>query len=647
MRKLFLLAAALILAAIPTLPAAASPVEDTPTTTPIKHVVWMMQDNHSFDNYFGTYPGADGIPAGVCQRVNLNRQSTKGCVRPFHMGDTPIEDLSQGPGVQRRQYNGGRMDGFVASYRRLGLDGSSSMGYYDGSDLPFHWNVADQYVLFDRFFASTKVGSREAYLYWVAGNAPAEQTPLRTSAGYDTLPTIFDRLAKRQIPARFYVENLDAAATRGESGVKRGSQLVKVPLLGMKRFRDGGALAGQVVDLSQYYRDLRNGTLPAVSYIVTTASSENPPAEPRAGSRTLRNVTSELMKSSAWSTSALMWTYDGWGGWYDHVPPPKVDSRGYGFRVPALLVSPYAKKGVVNHTVLDYTAMLHFIETNWNIKPLSIRDRQSAGLASAFDFAAPPRPGALLPRTWPAPEVTLDTRGPAPVIYAVYGVAAALGIALVGLAVFWRGPITVPILVGRGGVLVRSRFESMRNQAQRLMQGRWRALRVIAPSASPQRTEDRPAVLTIPSAPSPGTASDGEVRKVKFGQAQDPAPAESKNGHRPASAAIAITDQERAGQSDMISQPKIGDGHVSVEQAVSDVHAEVHTEVDTEMQTDSTADAELPAEMEPATSAEAELPAQAEGLQTFELYVPPVHNRPSRHQRRHLSRSQRRNMSRR
>jgi phospholipase C len=609
MRKFFLLAAALILSAIPIVPAAASPVEDAPTTTPIKHVVWMMQDNHSFDNYFGTYPGADGIPEGVCQRLNLNRQSTKGCVRPFLIGDTPIDDLSQGPGVQRRQYNGGRMDGFVASYRRLGLDGSSAMGHYDGSDIPFHWNVADQYVLFDRFFASTTVGSREAYLYWVAGNAPSGQTPLRNNAGYDTLPTIFDELAKRQIPAKFYVENLDAAAIRGESRVNRSSQLIKVPLLSMKRFQDGGLLAGQVVDLSEYYRDLRNGTLPAVSYIVTTSSSENPPADPSAGSRTLRKITSELMKSSAWSTSVLMWTYDGWGGWYDHVPPPKVDSRGYGFRVPALLVSPYAKKGVVNHTVLDYTAMLHFIETNWNIKSLSVRDRQSAGLASAFDFAAPPRPGGLVPWTWPAPQVRAAADSPAPVIYSVYGAAAALAIALVSLAVFWRGPITIPALVGRGTVVMRTGLASMRVWMQRF-----------------------------------------------------------SNGQRPAGAGLTLIDQKRAAQ-DVIPEPVIEKGQVSIERSESDLKAETDTEADTEIQTDSSAkakpatEAEPPAEAElatnaeaePATEAEAELTAEAESVHDADAEEPaavetsaaPVYERFVRHQRRHLSRSQRRNLIRR
>jgi phospholipase C len=652
MRKFLLLAAALILAAIPTLPAAASPVEDTPTTTPIKHVVWMMQDNHSFDNYFGTYPGADGIPSGVCQRVNLNRQSTKGCVRPFHIGDMPIEDLSQGPGVQRRQYNGGRMDGFVASYRRLGLDGTSAMGYYDGSDIPFHWNAADQYVLFDRFFASTKVGSREAYLYWVAGNAPTGQTPLRNNSGYETLPTIFDELAKRQIPAKFYVEDLDAAATRGESGVNRGSQLVKVPLLGMERFRDGGRLAGQVVDLSEYYRDLRNGTLPAVSYIVTTSSSENPPTDPSAGSRAVRKVTSELMKSSAWSTSALMWTYDGWGGWYDHVPPPRVDSRGYGFRVPALLVSPYAKKGVVNHTVLDYTAMLHFIEANWNIKPLSIRDRQSAGLASAFDFTAPPRPGALLPWTWPAPQVRAAINSPAPVIYAVYGVAAALALALVGLAVFWRGPITVPVLlgrgaivvrsgVGRGAILVRSGVESVRDRMQRFLRARRYSHRAAAPSAVPDRTEDGPAVLTIPSSPRPGAAGEGEDSRINSYQAKNQALAESHNGHRPAAAALAVIDQQRAAQSDVIPEPTIGDEWLTVEQSESDVIAETDAEVDTEMQTDPAASVERPTEAESAANAEGEMATkdEAEALAAAETYAPPVHDRPVRHQRRNVSRS--------
>jgi phospholipase C len=405
-------------------PAASSP--DSATKTPIKHVVMLMQDNHSFDNYFGTYPGADGIPAGTCQRLRLTRSTTEGCVKPFRLGTMTPEDLSQGIGVQKRQYDGGKMDGFVAAYRRLGLEGTTAMGYYDGRDIPYAWNVAKQYVLFDRFFGSTAVGSRESYLYWVAGKAPESRKPLTDSKGYDALPTIFDRLAARKVTAKFYVENLDSRLLApGAAKTNRASQLVKVPLLSMNRFKQGGPLAGTVVDLSEYYRDVRNGTLPAVSYIVTTGSSENPPGRVGAGQKAVRKLTSELIRSRYWSSSAFMWSYDGWGGWFDHVAPPQVDERGYGFRVPALLLSPYARRGVVDHTVMDYTAMLKFVETNWGLAPLASRDARSAGLMSAFDFTAGPRPAAFVATTYGDPPEVVNRGRTSGIIYALYGGAMA------------------------------------------------------------------------------------------------------------------------------------------------------------------------------------------------------------------------------
>jgi hypothetical protein len=146
------------------------------------------------------------------------------------------------------------------------------------------------------------------------------------------------------------------------------------------------------------------------------------------------------MKSRYWSSSAFMWTYDSWGGWYDHVPPPKVDARGYGFRVPALLLSPYAKRGVVDHTVLDYSSMLKFIEDNWRLAPLSTRDASSAGLATAFDFGAPPRAPELLPQVWDTTDSSGDDVHPALVIYSLYGGAAAFAALVVVMAVFVRGP---------------------------------------------------------------------------------------------------------------------------------------------------------------------------------------------------------------
>jgi phospholipase C len=442
MRKLLAYLAVMTAVLLPAPTAAAMPTSNAPTTTPIKHFVMLMQDNHSFDNYFGTYPGADGIPAGVCQRLNLARSSTTGCVKPFRLGTTPSEDLSQGAGIQKRQYNNGKMDGFVAAYRRLGLDGSSTMGYYDGGDLPYYWNTAEQFVLFDRFFSSTTVGSRESYLYWLAGQAPRSARPLTTSAGYDNLPTIFDRLHAKQVTAKFYVENLDARVTApGRQNLARSSQVVKVPLLSMKRFQDRGPLAGKIVDLSEYYLDLRRGTLPAVSYIVTSGSSENPPARVDVGQKAVRKLTSELIKSPYWESSAFMWTYDGWGGWYDHVPPPRVDDRGYGFRVPALLVSPYAKRGVVDHSVLDYTAMLKFIEMNWSVEPLAERDAGSLGLGSAFDFNTGPRSAALIPATRSPEAAAIALPHATPVIYTTYGLALTVVAAAVGVLLLIRRPL--------------------------------------------------------------------------------------------------------------------------------------------------------------------------------------------------------------
>ena len=160
-------------AAPPRPPTSAGPA----TTTPIKHFVVLMQENHSFDNYFGTYPGADGIPAGVCHAGRPDAATTAGLRQavPHRRHDPRRGPRATAPAIQTRQYDGGRMDGFVAALPPArAATARPAMGYYDGRDLPYYWNVADQYVLFDRFFSSRPVGSRENHLYWVAGTAPRE-----------------------------------------------------------------------------------------------------------------------------------------------------------------------------------------------------------------------------------------------------------------------------------------------------------------------------------------------------------------------------------------------------------------------------------------------------------------------------------------
>ncbi len=148
--------------------------------------------------------------------------------------------------------------------------------------------------------------------------------------------------------------------------------------------------------MQEFYRDAQTGQLPAVSYIAPGGLSEHPPGKLAAGQTFVRSIVNELMRSPEWSSTAFVLTYDSWGGWYDHVAPPAVDRYGYGFRVPALLVSPYAKRGSIDHATLDFTSILRFIEDNWSLAPLARRDADASSIASAFDFAAAPRGAAFV-----------------------------------------------------------------------------------------------------------------------------------------------------------------------------------------------------------------------------------------------------------
>ena len=414
------LRAVLAVAAAALLVAAGAPAEagapDTPAPrTPIRHLVMLMQENHSFDNYFGTYPGVDGLPAGVCMPVRPDKPE-RGCVKPHHLGDRPLRDHSHDYKTALRQLDGGKMDGFVRALNLRRQDGTVAMGYYNRDDLPFHWAVADQYVLFDRFFSSSLRGGDANHTFWVAG---------RPELGNG--PTIFDRLQQRGISWKFYIAGhdpkLNIRTPPGKRDAHWGRVLDDVPILKLPRFAVNRHLASHIVDLGEYYKDLQEGTLPAVSFMVDYGASEHPPGDLVLGQRLVRSLVNGLMASSAWKDSAFLYSYDDWGGWYDHVQPPKVDAAGYGFRVPALLVSPYARRGHVDHTQLDQTAGIRFVEENWGLAPVGGRDAAARTFTAAFDFSSPP----------PAPSLLFENlggvggpvaSGPASgLLYGVYGAA--------------------------------------------------------------------------------------------------------------------------------------------------------------------------------------------------------------------------------
>lgn len=411
---------------------------DPPTQTPIKHFLFLLQENHSFDNYFGTYPGANGTPADVCMPIDPT-QPSNGCVKPFHLGGQPIVDLLHNRDTFVGQFLNGAMDGFVSAHVAEGganavQNARQAMGYYNADDIPYYWNVADQYVLFDRFFSSAAAGSFMNHMYWITASPGDPNHDSFPPNGFDNLLTIFDRLEAAGISWKFYVQNYDPNITYrtvANAGDK-AAQVVFSPLLTFNNYIDNPELKSHIVDIEQYYTDLQNGTLPAVAYMAPLGSSEHPPGSLRAGQRFVETIVNGLMRSTYWDSSAFMWAYDDWGGWYDHVLPPQVDAYGYGFRVPALLVSAYARVGQVNTTTLDYTSALKFIEENWAVPPLSTRDAAATSVVSAFDFASPPRPAAFLTTSR---DTSLPPEPNRAVLYGAYAMAIVLALVLLLAAV--------------------------------------------------------------------------------------------------------------------------------------------------------------------------------------------------------------------
>jgi len=405
------------------------------SATPVEHLIVLMQQNHTYDNYFGTYPRGDGFPEGLCVPVNPAHPEGD-CIQPFHLGADRVADLDHSYETFLLQFNEGQMDGFVQALNEKQQDGSLAMGYYDDRDIPYYWNLADEYVLFDRFFSSAPGGSIWNRMFWIAG-VPGNAANRIPEDGFRDLQTIFDQLQARGISWKFYINHYDPNLNyRALGGIDfLDPQIQWVPLLAFDRFIDDPELSSHIVNLDEYFLDLQNGTLPAVSYILALGATEHPLSSLAIGQQFVKKLIQALMQSDAWDHSAFLITYDDWGGWYDHVPPPQVDAYGYGFRVPALLISPYAKRGYVDSTPYDFTSILKFIQENWGLEPLSERSANANGIQAAFDFTSPPREPRIIPWERACGE-TGTCADPAPprfgVIYGMYGTALLLGLILFG-----------------------------------------------------------------------------------------------------------------------------------------------------------------------------------------------------------------------
>jgi phospholipase C len=413
-------------------PSHAGPVLiDAQAASRIKHVFVIMQENHTFDNYFGTYPGADGLPAGLSMPIDPAVKAGA-TVAPYHLPALRSQDLDHSEISAKAAYNGGLMNGFIAAQQNRNLPGSLALGYYDESDLPLYWELANNYVLADHFFSSALGGSLANHQYWVAAkdSGKGESIP---AAGIQ-MTTVFDRLEAAGSSWKFYVKNYDPTLNfrHIDPTNPKDSQVAWVPLLTIPSVVDDPAQMANIQDLANLYQDLAAGTAPSVSYIIQGGTSEHPPGQIANGQNATVGIITSIMRSSTWKDSAILLTWDDWGGWYDHVVPPQVDGDGYGFRVPTLIISPYAKKGYILHDTADFTSILKFIERLHGLAPLTTRDEAATDLMSAFDFNQPARAASqpAVAGTFPP----LAVRGPSVVtLVEMYGVVGALALFMLAL----------------------------------------------------------------------------------------------------------------------------------------------------------------------------------------------------------------------
>ncbi|MDA4128152.1 MAG: hypothetical protein OK422_01600 [Thaumarchaeota archaeon] len=383
----------------------------------IKHIIVIVEENHTFDNYFGTYPGARGLNLST----SLPEGGTTGkSVKPFHIeGTTITHDLCHSWECAHMAYNNGSMDRFVAVSKS-----NLTMGYFDYHQIPYYWSYASKFVLFDNFFSSVMAPSVPNHLFLIAGqsgNARAGIAGLTFS-----FKTIFDELDRQHVSWRYYAGGYEIA-----NGWN--------PLPAFSSFAGNQSRLSHLASTEQFAVDVKSHKLADVVYVMpsTDAISEHPPYDVVSGERAVVSMINRVMMSEYWSSSAIFVTWDDYGGWYDHVAPPQVDSVGYGFRVPCLIISPYAKHGVIDHTQADFTSILKFIETIHHLPALTQRDAAANDLTEGFDFTASPAPPLLLPGLYISDKYPLALRP-----NVTLGLGSVLGVALPALTTtkVWMTP---------------------------------------------------------------------------------------------------------------------------------------------------------------------------------------------------------------
>lgn len=407
----------------------------------IDHVVVIIEQDHTFDSYFGAYPGVDGF--AEAERFPRRADGSGERAEPVLYEEEPVRRtepggqlLTNATGPAVVAYASGRMDGFLVAQDLHGYDPELSLAHHNRETAPGIWGAADRFVLFDRYFSSVMGGSLPNALALLTGDDHgfrlATKGALARLRGA-SFPTVFDRLRNAGVPWRFYAGRMgDVRGREVTSGrylsddVVTPSILYWAPVLAMERFWSDPGLRDGFVDQERFYADAEQGTLPAVSFVLPMPTDH--PISGRRGQVRLVSLLNAVAKSPLWERTAVFVIWDDWGGFYDHVPPPP----GLGFRVPALLVSPWAKDGYVSSVEHDHRSVLGFLVDRFGLEPLSERNEVARGFEGAFTDEGPRRP-ALLSAS-PLPSTPVGTVMQNRLTLVLY--LAALG--TVGVMV-WRG----------------------------------------------------------------------------------------------------------------------------------------------------------------------------------------------------------------
>ena len=414
----------------------------------IRHIIVVVQENHSFDNYFGTFPGADGLPMRDGAATScLPDPQLHHCLRPYYDPASPTFDPPHKAVDAATDLGGGSMNGFLVAAsaraqapctpaKRCATSVAPIVGYHSARDIPIYWSYARNFVLQDHLFAPAASYSLPNHLYLISGWAASCPTPdprdCRANSAAPALPpgvgrTVGDHspypwtditylLHRAGVSWAYYDGNQPAQGA--VSPRLRGFDAYVNPLRSFQTVREDGQL-GNIQPVGNFYQAAAAGSLPAVSWVVPAAAvSEHPPTSIKAGERYVAGLVNAVMRGPDWPSTAIFLTWDEWGGFYDHVAPPVVNGQQLGFRVPGIVISPYARQGYVDHQVLSFDSYLRFIEDDFlggqrlNPQTDGRPDARSfvgeaspalGNLAADFNFDAPPRP-PLIESLEPAPE---------------------------------------------------------------------------------------------------------------------------------------------------------------------------------------------------------------------------------------------------